>query len=151
MVTKRPVDFTPALPSPAWTRSGLIRQLKSSSIAGSVSSLLPISSAPGAPQTWNSQSRAPHLSPCCPGHPLSLCLPPTDPEGTGTQRLVCLRGLSLAAHGPHRPRPPRAALTHCWEVHTGRSIQCDSGSQQTNELSPQRGQMYCSVPQAPAP
>ena len=73
-------------PCPAlstWTHPGLIRELKSSSIVGFC--FLPISSAPGVPQTWNSQSRAPHLCPCCPGHLLSLCCPtPTHrPEGTG--------------------------------------------------------------------
>lgn len=71
----------PALP--AWTLSGLIRQLKSSSIAGFC--FLSISSAPGAPQTWNSQSRAPHLSPCCPGHPLSLCCPTPTHRSEGTR------------------------------------------------------------------
>lgn len=69
-----------------------------------------------------------------PSEPL---LPHSHPQirGYWNQRLVCLRGLSLAVD-PTDPAPPRAALTHCWEVHTGRSIQCDSGSQQTNELSP---------------
>lgn len=73
-----------------------------------------------------------------PSEPLLPNFPPTDqrvlePEDGVSQR-------SKHCCGPHRP--PRAVLTHCWEVHTGRSIQCDSGSQQTNQLSP-TGEARC--------
>ena len=108
-------------PCPAlstWTHPGLIRELKSSSIVGFC--FLPISSALGVPQTWNSQSRAPHLCPCCPGHLLSLCCPtPTHrPEGTGT-RGWCVSEVQALLWTPQTPQScpdPLLGSSH-WEKH----------------------------------